>query len=208
MPMRSSGGGRAVAIVDEFPHTNVPGSGREKRWEDVHVLLDNGIDVLTTMNVQHLESLNDQIWQSTGVRVRETIPDWVLQQADEVVMVDLTPQRAAQPLEARRRVRAGEGAAGAGELLSRADACGASRAGHEADGVCGGKPPADGHARRHFESDGDRADSRCGAPAAPHRARSVERRADPARAARRRLSPSRLYCGVRHCPCRSARSRR
>jgi two-component system, OmpR family, sensor histidine kinase KdpD len=81
-----------VAIVDEFPHTNVPGSGREKRWEDVRALLDAGIDVLTTMNVQHLESLNDQIWQSTGVRVRETIPDWVLQEADEVVMVDLTPR--------------------------------------------------------------------------------------------------------------------
>jgi len=81
-----------VVVVDEFPHTNVPGSPRLKRWEDVHVLLDDGIDVLTTMNVQHLESLNDQIWQSTGVRVRETIPDWVLKQADEVVMVDLTPQ--------------------------------------------------------------------------------------------------------------------
>jgi two-component system sensor histidine kinase KdpD len=81
-----------VAIVDEFPHTNVPGSARPKRWEDIHVLLDAGIDVLTTMNVQHLESLNDQIWQSTGVRVRETIPDWVLKQADEVVMVDLTPR--------------------------------------------------------------------------------------------------------------------
>src|SRR5689334_24577797 len=80
-----------VAVVDEFPHTNVPGSERAKRWEDVHVLLDAGIDVLTTMNIQHLESLNDQIWQSTGVRVRETIPDWVLKQADEVVMVDLTP---------------------------------------------------------------------------------------------------------------------
>ncbi|MEO8257733.1 MAG: histidine kinase [Acidobacteriota bacterium] len=80
-----------VAVVDEFPHTNVPGSPRSKRWEDVHVLLDAGIDVLTTMNVQHLESLNDQIWQSTGVRVRETIPDWVVTQADEVVMVDLTP---------------------------------------------------------------------------------------------------------------------
>jgi two-component system sensor histidine kinase KdpD len=80
-----------VAVVDEFPHTNVPGSPRLKRWEDVHVLLDAGIDILTTMNVQHLESLNDQIWQSTGVRVRETIPDWVLKQADEVVMVDLTP---------------------------------------------------------------------------------------------------------------------
>ena len=70
----------------------MPGSTRLKRWEDVHVLLDAGIDVLTTMNVQHLESLNDQIWQSTGVRVRETIPDWVLKQADEVVMVDLTPR--------------------------------------------------------------------------------------------------------------------
>jgi len=81
-----------VAVVDEFPHTNVPGSPRLKRWADVHVLLDAGIDVLTTMNVQHLESLNDQIWQSTGVRVRETIPDWVLKQADEVVMVDLTPR--------------------------------------------------------------------------------------------------------------------
>jgi two-component system sensor histidine kinase KdpD len=82
----------AVAVVDEFPHTNVPGSARLKRWEDVHVLLDAGIDVLTTMNVQHLESLNDQIWQSTGVRVRETIPDWVLKQADEVVLVDVTPR--------------------------------------------------------------------------------------------------------------------
>jgi two-component system sensor histidine kinase KdpD len=81
-----------VALVDEFPHTNVPGSPRLKRWEDVQVLLDAGIDVLTTMNVQHVESLNDQIWQSTGVRVRETLPDWLLKQADEVVMVDLTPQ--------------------------------------------------------------------------------------------------------------------
>jgi two-component system sensor histidine kinase KdpD len=88
-----------VAVVDEFPHTNVPGSDRQKRWEDVHVLLDAGIDVLTTMNVQHLESLNDQIWQSTGVRVRETIPDWVVKQADEVVMVDLTPRALLHRLE-------------------------------------------------------------------------------------------------------------
>jgi two-component system sensor histidine kinase KdpD len=88
-----------VAVVDEFPHTNVPGSPRTKRWEDVHAMLDAGIDVLTTMNVQHLESLNDQIWQSTGVRVRETIPDWVLKQADEVVMVDLTPRALLNRLE-------------------------------------------------------------------------------------------------------------
>jgi two-component system sensor histidine kinase KdpD len=81
-----------ICVVDEFPHSNVPGSNRAKRWEDVQDLLDAGIDVLTTMNIQHLESLNDQVWQITGVRVRETIPDWVMQQADQVVMVDLTPR--------------------------------------------------------------------------------------------------------------------
>lgn len=88
-----------VAVIDEFPHTNVPGSPREKRWEDVLMLLDEGVDVLTTMNVQHLESLNDQMAQITGVKVRETIPDWVVKQADEVVMVDLTPRALLNRLE-------------------------------------------------------------------------------------------------------------
>src|SRR5499433_3319011 len=81
-----------VCAVDEFPHTNVPGSERAKRWEDVMVLLDGGIDVMTTMNLQHLESLNDEVWQISGIRVRETVPDWVIKQADEVVMVDVTPE--------------------------------------------------------------------------------------------------------------------
>ncbi|MGH9594752.1 MAG: histidine kinase, partial [Bryobacteraceae bacterium] len=81
-----------TCVVDEFPHTNIPGSDRAKRWEDVEVLMAAGIDVLTTMNIQHLESLNDHVYQISGVRVRETIPDWVVQQADEVVMVDLTPR--------------------------------------------------------------------------------------------------------------------
>ncbi|HEY1220344.1 MAG: histidine kinase [Bryobacteraceae bacterium] len=89
----------AVAIVDEFAHTNVPGSQRLKRWEDVHALLDAGIDVIATMNVQHLESLNDQVWHVTGVRVRETLPDWVIDDADEVVFVDLTPQALRNRLE-------------------------------------------------------------------------------------------------------------
>ena len=80
-----------VCLVDEFPHSNV-GTERSKRWEDVQVLLDAGIDVLTTMNIQHLESLNDQIMHITGIQVRETIPDWVVQQADEVVMTDVTPR--------------------------------------------------------------------------------------------------------------------
>jgi two-component system, OmpR family, sensor histidine kinase KdpD len=80
-----------VCLVDEFPHTNVPGVEREKRWEDVLVLLDAGIDVITTMNIQHLESLNDQMHDITGIRVRETIPDWVMKRADEMVLADLTP---------------------------------------------------------------------------------------------------------------------
>ena len=88
-----------VCIVDEFAHTNVPGSERTKRWQDVQILLDAGIDVLTTMNVQHLESLNDQIWQITGVRVRETVPDWVVQEAEEVIMTDLTPRALLNRLE-------------------------------------------------------------------------------------------------------------
>ncbi len=82
----------AICVVDEFAHTNVPGSERAKRWEDVMVLLDAGIDVLATMNVQHIESLNDQVMQFSGIRVRETVPDWLLKQAGEVIMVDVTPE--------------------------------------------------------------------------------------------------------------------
>src|SRR5271169_6596635 len=88
-----------VCVVDELPHTNVPGSTHAKRWENVLELLDAGIDVMTTMNIQHLESLNDQVKDMTGVRVRETIPDWVMKQADEVVMVDLTPRALLNRLE-------------------------------------------------------------------------------------------------------------
>src|SRR5215510_1670165 len=80
-----------IALVDELAHTNIPGSERTKRWEDVQVLLDAGIEVWTTMNVQHIESLNDQIWQITGIQVRETVPDWVIRQAAEIVAVDVTP---------------------------------------------------------------------------------------------------------------------
>ena len=81
-----------VCLVDELAHTNVPGSERHKRWEDVQVLQEAGIEVVTTLNVQHLESLNDQVRDFSGVVVRETLPDWVVQQADEVVMVDLPPE--------------------------------------------------------------------------------------------------------------------
>jgi two-component system sensor histidine kinase KdpD len=88
-----------ICLVDELAHTNVPGSERTKRWEDVSILLNAGITVYSTLNVQHLESLNDQIWQLTGVRVRETIPDWVVDDADEVVLVDVTPRALRNRLE-------------------------------------------------------------------------------------------------------------
>lgn len=79
-----------VAIVDELAHTNVPGSKNQKRYEDVLDLLDAGIEVITAVNVQHLESLNDVVARTTGVRVRETIPDSFLQRADEVINVDVS----------------------------------------------------------------------------------------------------------------------
>jgi two-component system, OmpR family, sensor histidine kinase KdpD len=81
-----------VALVDELAHTNVEGMRNQKRYQDVEDLREAGIDVLSTLNVQHLESLNDQVFDLTGVRVRETIPDQVLLDADEVVLVDLTPE--------------------------------------------------------------------------------------------------------------------
>jgi two-component system sensor histidine kinase KdpD len=88
-----------VAAVDEFAHTNVPGSPHLKRWHDVCEILDAGIDVLTSLNVQHIESLNDQVWHVTGIRVRETVPDWVVGEADEVVLVDVTPRALIHRLE-------------------------------------------------------------------------------------------------------------
>ncbi|MBM3107014.1 sensor histidine kinase KdpD [Pseudomonas sp. V1] len=81
-----------LALVDELAHSNAPGSRHAKRWQDVQELLAAGIDVYTTVNVQHLESLNDQVRGITGVQVRETLPDWVLQEAFELVLIDLPPR--------------------------------------------------------------------------------------------------------------------
>ncbi|GIF53861.1 two-component system sensor histidine kinase KdpD [Asanoa ferruginea] len=81
-----------VALVDELAHTNVPGSRNEKRWQDVQELLDAGITVLSTVNIQHLESLNDVVEQITGVAQRETVPDSVVRGADQVELVDMTPE--------------------------------------------------------------------------------------------------------------------
>ncbi len=82
----------AVVLVDELAHTNIPGSKHEKRYEDVLELLQNRIDVLSALNVQHIESVAPTVQSITGITVRETVPDWVLGRADEVVLVDVTPE--------------------------------------------------------------------------------------------------------------------
>ncbi len=81
-----------VALVDELAHTNIEGSKHRKRYEDVLELLQAGIDVCSTMNIQHLESVTPTVQGVTGIQVRETVPDWVLQKVNEVVMIDLTPE--------------------------------------------------------------------------------------------------------------------
>ncbi len=89
----------ALLLVDELAHTNAPGTRHPKRWQDVEELLASGIDVYTTINVQHLESLNDIVGSITGIRVRETVPDRLLETADEVVLVDLPPDDLLQRLK-------------------------------------------------------------------------------------------------------------
>lgn len=81
-----------LVLIDELAHTNVPGSPRSKRYQDVEIILATGIDVYSTMNIQHLESLNDLVARITGVVVRERVPDRLLEEADEVVVVDVTPE--------------------------------------------------------------------------------------------------------------------
>jgi len=89
----------AVVVVDELAHTNIEGSKHLKRYEDVMELLDAKIDVLSTMNVQHVESVGPTVQQITGVQVRETVPDWVMQRVDEIVLADLTPQALQKRME-------------------------------------------------------------------------------------------------------------
>lgn len=91
-----------VVVVDELAHSNVPGVARRKRWEDVQALLDEGINVISAVNVQHLESLNDVVASMLGVTVRETVPDWVVASADQVVNLDISSE------DLRERLREGK----------------------------------------------------------------------------------------------------
>src|SRR6476619_648942 len=88
-----------ILLLDELAHTNAPGSRHAKRWQDVEELLEAGIDVYTTLNVQHVDSLNDVVAQVTGVTVRETVPDSILDRADEIELVDLSPEELLDRLE-------------------------------------------------------------------------------------------------------------
>ena len=105
-------------LVDELAHTNVPGSGRhQKRWQDIEELLAAGIDVVSTVNIQHLESLNDVVADITGVPQRETVPDSVVRAAEQVELVDMTPEALRRRMATRQRLPAGESRRGAGQLL-------------------------------------------------------------------------------------------
>ncbi len=88
-----------LAVIDEFAHTNAPGSRHPKRWQDVMEVLDAGIDVITTLNIQHIESLNDTVAQITGVRVQETVPDEAIEKADQIELIDLPPDDLIQRLK-------------------------------------------------------------------------------------------------------------
>ena len=106
-----------LCLIDELAHTNAPGVEHPKRYEDIADVLDAGIDVFSTVNVQHLESLNDQVAELTGVRVRETVPDDELERADEIVLVDLPPEDLIARLQAGKVYAAARVPARAQRLL-------------------------------------------------------------------------------------------
>ena len=148
-----------IALVDELAHTNAPGMARAKRYEDVQVLQLAGIDVISTVNVQHLESLNDRILELTGVRVRETIPDQVLLDADEVVLVDLTPEALQARLRAGKVYPHGARRGGPAELLHDRQSRDPARGGPPGGGRLGGRAREARHARARASS--------CRAPRSP-----------------------------------------
>ena len=115
-----------LALVDELAHTNVPGSRHEKRYQDVEELLDAGIDVFTTLNVQHIESLNDLVERVTGVKVRERLPDRVLETANEIELIDLPPEELIKRLHEGKVYVPDVGTACSAELLFARESAGAA----------------------------------------------------------------------------------
>ena len=129
-----------TVIVDELAHTNVPGSKNRKRYEDVLELLDAGINVMTAVNIQHLETLNDAVNRSANTTIRETVPDSFFKRADEVVNIDITVDELRNRLRAGKDLRAGKGGAVAGQLFPQGQPEHAARAVAAHHGGAGEQP--------------------------------------------------------------------
>ncbi len=163
-----------IALVDELAHTNAPGSRHDKRWQDVQEILAAGIDVYTTVNVQHFESMNDVVAKITGVVVRETVPDLLLDVADEIQLVDIPPDELLQRLARGQDLHPRAGDQGHGKILP-------ARQPHRPAGALpasrrrpGGRPDALLHGNpRH-----PRATHRSGAVAGLHQRQPLRRKAD------------------------------
>ena len=130
-----------LALVDELAHTTAQGARNEKRYQDIDEILDAGVDVISTVNIQHLESLNDAVFELTGVRVRETFPDRMLDEADEVVLVDVSPEALQDRLRAGKVYPGGQAERALLELLPPGQPLGAARARAPRGGGGRGGPP-------------------------------------------------------------------
>ena len=182
--------GPAVALVDELAHTNVPGSRNEKRWQDVEELLDAGITVISTLNIQHLESLNDVVERITGITQRETIPDEVARRADQIELVDMSPEALRRRMAHGNVYPAEQDRCRARQLLPR----------REPRRAPGARPPLGGRPRRR------------GARPVPAPSRHRPALGDPRARARRahrrrRRRPARPSC-LAHGATRQGRPRR
>ena len=122
-----------IALVDELAHTNAPGSRNPKRYQDVEELIRAGISVITTLNIQHLESLHDIVQRATGVRVKERIPDYVVAMADQIVNVDLSAEDFRERLAGRQDLSAGAHPNRDGQLLRPGEAHATPRVGDGGD---------------------------------------------------------------------------
>ena len=195
----------ALILIDELAHSNVPGSRHPKRWQDVEELLAAGIDVYSTINVQHLETLNDVVGGITGIRVWETVPDQVFDAADEVVLVDLSAGRAAAAAEGRQGLSAPPGRTRDPELLPQGQPDRAARTGVAPHRRPRRQPDAQVPARPV----GLAGLADAGVAAGLHRPRRRGRPHRPQRRAHRRASGCALACACtskrRHCSaCPSA----
>ena len=164
-----------IVLVDELAHTNVPGSRHEKRWQDIEELLAAGIDVYTTVNVQHFESVKDIVAQITGVTVQETVPDSMLDQAAEITLVDIPPEELLQRLRQGKVYIPEQAAWAAAEILPARQPHRPARTGPAPGGGQGRRRDADlyGDPRHPRSLAGDRT-----APGLRQR-QPVQRKADP-----------------------------